>query len=307
MIEGQRAFETVVALVDRLPVRSPRAGSDPDPAGRARGRRSLPRRRRRPEERSARPTTSAGPIMTYREMIERVARLRGKRRLIVEVPVLTPFLSSLGCPRHAGVRRSLVRSWGAPQPDGRADERIRELVRSGGRPSTRRRATRYASSNGFPTVADDRFSGSWPALRPARTSSRASSSGGDRYLSERRGASCGGEAPALAQVLAPTCGGTRPRRGTSPASRASAHLVEPPGCRGRSSTSRDVGDLRWTWPMTSRAAATRTAPVRGRPLAEQFSSRRLGGHPATCPSKLACRSRRSRCHGRRSPAGRAPR
>jgi uncharacterized protein YbjT (DUF2867 family) len=36
-----------------------------------------------------------GPeVMTYRQMIERIARLRGKRRRIVEVPVLTPRLSS---------------------------------------------------------------------------------------------------------------------------------------------------------------------------------------------------------------------
>ena len=32
--------------------------------------------------------------MTYREMIEGIARIRGKRPLIVEVPVLTPQLSS---------------------------------------------------------------------------------------------------------------------------------------------------------------------------------------------------------------------
>ncbi len=32
--------------------------------------------------------------MTYREMIEQIGRLRGRRPLIVEVPVLTPRLSS---------------------------------------------------------------------------------------------------------------------------------------------------------------------------------------------------------------------
>ena len=32
--------------------------------------------------------------MTYRQMIEQIAKLRGRRPLIVEVPVLTPRLSS---------------------------------------------------------------------------------------------------------------------------------------------------------------------------------------------------------------------
>ena len=32
--------------------------------------------------------------MTYREMIERIARLRGKHPFIFEVPVLTPYFSS---------------------------------------------------------------------------------------------------------------------------------------------------------------------------------------------------------------------
>ena len=54
-----------------------------------------------------------GPeVMTYREMIERIARLRGKHPIIVEVPVLTPFLSSLWLhlvtPVNAGVARPLI-------------------------------------------------------------------------------------------------------------------------------------------------------------------------------------------------------
>ena len=50
--------------------------------------------------------------MTYREMIERIARLRGKHRLIVEVPVLSPRLSSywlhLVTPVQASVARPLI-------------------------------------------------------------------------------------------------------------------------------------------------------------------------------------------------------
>ena len=94
-----------------------------------------------------------GPeVMTYREMIERIARLRGKRRLIVEVPVLTPFLSSLWLhlvtPVGASVARPLVE--GLRNPTVAQDERIRELVQIRLTPSTRRRATRYASSKRFP-------------------------------------------------------------------------------------------------------------------------------------------------------------
>ena len=54
-----------------------------------------------------------GPdVMTYREMIERVGAERGKRPLIVEVPVLTPRLSSywlhLVTPVKASVARPLI-------------------------------------------------------------------------------------------------------------------------------------------------------------------------------------------------------
>lgn len=51
-------------------------------------------------------------VMTYREMIERIARLRGKRPLIVEVPLLTPRLSSywlhLVTPVNASLARPLI-------------------------------------------------------------------------------------------------------------------------------------------------------------------------------------------------------
>jgi uncharacterized protein YbjT (DUF2867 family) len=74
---------------------------------------------------------AAGPeVMTYREMIERVARLRGRRPLIVEVPFLTPRLSSLWLhlvtPVKAGVARPLVD--GLRNETVAHDERIRTLV-----------------------------------------------------------------------------------------------------------------------------------------------------------------------------------
>jgi uncharacterized protein YbjT (DUF2867 family) len=72
-----------------------------------------------------------GPeVLTYRKMIERIARLRGRRRLIVEVPVLTPRLSSywlhLVTPVRAGVARPLVE--GLQNPTVVRDDRIRGLV-----------------------------------------------------------------------------------------------------------------------------------------------------------------------------------
>jgi uncharacterized protein YbjT (DUF2867 family) len=54
-----------------------------------------------------------GPeVMTYRAMMERTARLRGKKPLLLEVPLLTPWLSSLWLhlvtPVNAAVTRPLI-------------------------------------------------------------------------------------------------------------------------------------------------------------------------------------------------------
>jgi uncharacterized protein YbjT (DUF2867 family) len=72
-----------------------------------------------------------GPeVMTYRQMIERIARIRGKRLPIVEVPVLTPRLSSwwlhLVTPVNASVARPLVE--GLRTPTVAVEGRIRVLV-----------------------------------------------------------------------------------------------------------------------------------------------------------------------------------
>jgi len=68
--------------------------------------------------------------MTYRQTIERIARIRGKRMPIVEVPVLTPRLSSLWLhlvtPVNASVARPLVE--GLRTPTVTRDDRIRALV-----------------------------------------------------------------------------------------------------------------------------------------------------------------------------------
>jgi uncharacterized protein YbjT (DUF2867 family) len=73
-----------------------------------------------------------GPeVMTYREMIERVAAMRRKRPLIVEIPLLTPRLSSywlhLVTPVNAAAARPLIE--GLRNATVAKDERIRELVR----------------------------------------------------------------------------------------------------------------------------------------------------------------------------------
>jgi uncharacterized protein YbjT (DUF2867 family) len=74
---------------------------------------------------------AGGPeVMTYREMIERISRLLGKRPVIVEVPVLTPYLSSLWLelvtPVNASVARPLVE--GLRNPTIAREERIRALI-----------------------------------------------------------------------------------------------------------------------------------------------------------------------------------
>jgi uncharacterized protein YbjT (DUF2867 family) len=111
---GSAAFETIVALVDRLPAMiCPRWVSTPtqpiairDVAAYLHGVCGL-------EEAFGQTFDVGGPeTMTYREMIERIARLRGRRPLIVEVPVLTPRLSSywlhLVTPVKASVARPLI-------------------------------------------------------------------------------------------------------------------------------------------------------------------------------------------------------
>jgi hypothetical protein len=74
---------------------------------------------------------AGGPeVMTYREMIERIARLRGRHPLIMEVPVLSPRLSSywlhLVTPVNAQMTRPLIE--GLRNPTVARDNRIRELL-----------------------------------------------------------------------------------------------------------------------------------------------------------------------------------
>ncbi|HET6174144.1 MAG TPA: NAD(P)H-binding protein [Gaiellales bacterium] len=129
---GSAAFETILALVDRLPAMvCPRSVSTPTQpialddvvaylaavCGRA--------------ECFRQSYDVGGPeVMTYRQMIEQIGKLRGRRPLIVEVPVLTPRLSSywlrLVTPVGAAVARPLIE--GLRTATVMRDERIRQLV-----------------------------------------------------------------------------------------------------------------------------------------------------------------------------------
>jgi uncharacterized protein YbjT (DUF2867 family) len=126
------AFETIVSLVDRLPAMvTPRwvsTRTQPialvDVVAYLAGVCGL-------EPAFGEQLDVGGPeVMTYREMMERIAELRGKRPFIVEVPVLTPYLSSLWLhvvtPVKAGVARPLIE--GLRNETVAHDDRIRELV-----------------------------------------------------------------------------------------------------------------------------------------------------------------------------------
>jgi uncharacterized protein YbjT (DUF2867 family) len=126
------AFETIVSLVDRLPAMiTPRWVSTrtqpialEDVVAFLAGVCGL-------EEAFGQELDAGGPeVMTYREMMERIAVLRGKRPFIVEVPVLTPYLSSLWLhvvtPVKAGIARPLIE--GLRNETVARDDRIRELV-----------------------------------------------------------------------------------------------------------------------------------------------------------------------------------
>jgi uncharacterized protein YbjT (DUF2867 family) len=130
---GSAAFETIVALVDRLPAMvTPRWVSTrtqpialSDVVAYLAGVCGV-------EPAFGEAYDVGGPeVMTYREMMERIAALRGKRPFIFEVPVLTPYLSSLWLhvvtPVKAGVARPLIE--GLRTETVARDERIRELVR----------------------------------------------------------------------------------------------------------------------------------------------------------------------------------
>ena len=130
--KGSAAFETIAALVDRLPAMI------------------LPRWAKTPtqpialvdvvrylagvcgnEDALGQTYDVGGPeVMSYADMIRRVGRIKGRIPRLVEVPLLTPWLSALWIelvtPTRADVARPLIE--GLRNPTVAKDERIRALV-----------------------------------------------------------------------------------------------------------------------------------------------------------------------------------
>jgi uncharacterized protein YbjT (DUF2867 family) len=130
--KGSAAFETILGLVKRLPVMiTPSWVSTPtqpialaDIAGYLAGVAGKP-------ETLGEAFDAGGPeVMTYRQMIERIAALLGRRPRIVEVPVLTPALSALWLELVTPVRSSVARPLveGLRNPTIAREQRLRELV-----------------------------------------------------------------------------------------------------------------------------------------------------------------------------------
>jgi uncharacterized protein YbjT (DUF2867 family) len=129
---GSAAFETIVALVDRLPgMICPRwVSTRTQPIALADIAAYLAGAAGR-DDLLGQSLDAGGPdVMTYRGMMERVARIRGKHPLIVEVPVLSPRLSSywlhLVTPVQADVARPLIE--GLRTETVAHDDRLRRLV-----------------------------------------------------------------------------------------------------------------------------------------------------------------------------------
>jgi uncharacterized protein YbjT (DUF2867 family) len=129
---GSAGFETIVALVDRLPAMiAPRwVATKTQPVALGDVVRYLAGVAQLPEALGESFDVGGAEVLTYRSMIERVARIRGRRPLIVEVPVLSPRLSSywlhLVTPVRAGMARPLVE--GLRNPTVVRDDRIRRLL-----------------------------------------------------------------------------------------------------------------------------------------------------------------------------------
>jgi uncharacterized protein YbjT (DUF2867 family) len=129
---GSAAFETIVALVDRLPAMiCPRWVSTPTQPIALADVVAYLAAAAGADDMLGQSFDAGGPeVMTYRGMIEQVARIRGRHPLIVEVPILTPRLSSywlkLVTPVRASVARPLIE--GLRNATIAGDDRLRRLV-----------------------------------------------------------------------------------------------------------------------------------------------------------------------------------
>ena len=129
---GSAAFETILGLVRRLPVMiTPTWVSTPTQPIALDDVAAYLAAMCGNEDTLGRGFDVGGPeVMTYRQMIERIARLLGRTPTIIEVPVLTPYLSSLWLnlvtPVNASVARPLIE--GLRNPTIAREETIRELL-----------------------------------------------------------------------------------------------------------------------------------------------------------------------------------
>jgi uncharacterized protein YbjT (DUF2867 family) len=129
---GSAAFETILALVERLPMMiCPRWVSvETQPVALADVLAALVGVCANKATYDQTFDLGGPEVMTYRTMMERVARLRGKHPILVEVPFLTPRLSSLWLylvtPASVAVARPLVE--GLRIPTIARDDRIWNLL-----------------------------------------------------------------------------------------------------------------------------------------------------------------------------------
>jgi uncharacterized protein YbjT (DUF2867 family) len=129
---GSAAFETILGLVKRLPVMvTPSWVSTPtQPIAIEDIARYLAGVAGNPDAFGSSSDAGGPEVMTYRQMIERIAALLGRHPRIVEVPVLTPGLSALWLELVTPVRSSVARPLveGLRNPTVAREERLRELV-----------------------------------------------------------------------------------------------------------------------------------------------------------------------------------
>jgi uncharacterized protein YbjT (DUF2867 family) len=131
---GSVAFETILALVERLPVMvCPRWVSvETQPVALADVLTALAGVCGEPATYGQTFDLGGPEVMTYRTMLERTAHLRGKHPILIEVPFLTPRLSSLWLhlvtPANVAVARPLVE--GLRIPTVAHDDRIWELAKT---------------------------------------------------------------------------------------------------------------------------------------------------------------------------------
>jgi uncharacterized protein YbjT (DUF2867 family) len=129
---GSAAFETILGLVKRLPVMiTPSWVSTPtQPIALADVVQYLAGVCGNDDAIGERFDVGGPEVMTYRQMIERIAALLGRRPRFIEVPVLTPALSALWLefitPVNAAVARPLVE--GLRSATVVRDERLRQLL-----------------------------------------------------------------------------------------------------------------------------------------------------------------------------------